>query len=84
MAAVVWQKKSGKVKRMLVKLDRRGNGSTTVPFNRRQTERIYVVAVNASTRFNCGAGDFTYSCKGTPRDDGAPFKLAFKVVTGRR
>ncbi len=53
MAAVVWQKKSGKVKRMLVKLNRKGNGSRTVPFNRKQTQRIYVVAVNASTRFNC-------------------------------
>lgn len=84
MAAVVWEKKSGKVERMLVKLNRKGNGSTTVPFNRKQTERIYVVAVNASTRYNCRAGDFTYSCRGTPRDDGAPFKLAFKVVTVRR
>ena len=27
MAAVVWQKKSGKVKRMLVKLNRKGNGA---------------------------------------------------------
>ena len=82
MAAVVWEKKSGKVERMLVKLNRKGNGSTTVPFNRQQTERIYVVAVNASTRYNCRAGDFTYSCKGTPRDDQAPFKLAFRVITG--
>lgn len=83
MAAVVWQKRSGKVKRMLVKLSRKGNGSTTVPFNRKQTRRVYVVAVNASTRFDCGSGDLTYSCKGTPRDDGAAFKLAFEVVTGR-
>ncbi len=84
MAAVVWQKKSGKVTRMLVNLNRKGNGSRTVPFNRKQTKRIYVVAVNASTRFNCGSADFTYSCKGTPRDDDTAFKLAFKVVTTRR
>lgn len=83
MAAVVWQKNSGKLERMLVRLDRNGNGSRTVPFNRKQTQRIYVVAVNASTRFDCGEGDLTYSCKGTPRDDGVAFKLAFKVVTGR-
>lgn len=84
MAAVVWQKPSGELKRMLVTLNRKGNGSRTVPFNRKQTKRIYVVAVNASTRFDCGAGDFTYSCKGRPRDDGVAFKLAFQVVTGRR
>lgn len=84
MAAVVWQKTSGQVKRMMIGLNRKGNGSRTVPFNRKQTQRIYVVAVNASTRFACGSGGFTYSCQGTPRDDGAAFKLAFKVVTGRR
>jgi len=84
MAAVVWHKKSGMVERLLVNLDGRGIGSLTVPFNRRQTERIHVVAVNASTRFNCGSGDFTYSCKGTPRDDGVAFKLAFTVINARR
>ncbi|MEJ7794922.1 MAG: MXAN_6640 family putative metalloprotease [Nocardioides sp.] len=84
MAAVVWHKKSGKIKRLLVKLNRQGDGALKVPFNRQQTKRIYVVAVNASTRFNCGASDFTYSCKGTPRDDGVTFKLTFKVVNSRR
>lgn len=84
MAAVVSQKKSGKVTRMLVKLNRIGIGSRTVPFNRRQTKRIYVVAVNASTRFDCGSGDFTYSCKGTPRDDGKAYKVKFTVVNARR
>ncbi len=84
MAAVVWQKKSGNVKRMLVKLNRKGNGARKVPFNRKQTKHIFIVVANASTRFNCGAGDFTYSCKGTPKDDDRAFTLQFKVVKGRR
>jgi len=84
MVAVVTHQKSGKVTRRLMRLDRRTKGSMKVPFNRKQTRRVYVVAVNASTRFNCGAGDFTYSCKGSPKDDGVPFTLAFRVVNGRR
>ena len=84
MAAVVWQKKSGNVKRMLVKLNRKGNGARKVPFNRKQTKHIFIVVANASTRFNCGAGDFTYSCRGTPEDNDRAFTLQFKVVTGRR
>ncbi len=79
-AAVVWQKKSGAVTRLPLRLNGRGNGSRTVPFNRKQTQRIVVVAVNASTRYHCGAGDFTYSCRGNPRDDGRAFGLRFKVV----
>lgn len=79
-AAVVWQKKSGAVKRLPVRLNGKGQGSRTVPFNRKQTQRIFVVAVNASTRYNCGAGDFTYSCRGNPRDDGRAFSMRFKVV----
>lgn len=84
MAAVVLQKKSGTVKRMLIKLSRTGVGARTVPFNRRQTKRVYVVAVNASTRFACRRGDFTYSCKGVPRDDRKTFAMTFKVINARR
>ena len=84
MLAVVRLAKSGKVSRRLVKLNRKSRGAVKVPFNRKQTKRIYVVAVNASTRFNCGAGDFTYSCKGSPKDDGLAFKLTFRVVKARR
>ncbi|MGZ5404150.1 MAG: MXAN_6640 family putative metalloprotease [Nocardioides sp.] len=84
MVAVVSLKKSGQVKRQLLRLNRRGKGALKVPFNRRQTKRVYVVAVNASTRFDCGAGDFTHSCQGRPKDDGAPFALTFKVVNSRR
>jgi hypothetical protein len=51
-----------------------------VPFNRKQTQRVFVVAVNASTRYRCGAADFTYSCKGDPLDDDRAFDLRFKVV----
>ena len=83
-AAVVWHRRSGEVKRMLVQLDRRGNGQRVVPFNRRQTRRVYVVVANASTRFRCG-GEYVvgYSCGGTPRDDSRRFEVSMRVVSRR-
>lgn len=83
MATLVWVKKSGDVKRIPVRLNRNGNGKRTVPFNRRQTRRIYTVLANVSTRFDCGAGDYTYSCRGTPRDDGKRFAVSFRVFSKR-
>jgi len=79
-ATVLLVKKSGAMKRIPVRLGARGRGRTTVPFNRVQTRRVVVVAVNASTRYRCGAGDFTYSCKGRPLDDDRAFSFRFRVV----
>jgi hypothetical protein len=79
-ATVVVLRRSGAVKRIPVRLGEEGRGTTTVPFNRKQTQRVFVVAVNASTRYRCGAADFTYSCKGDPLDDDRAFDLRFKVV----
>jgi hypothetical protein len=83
-AAVVWQKKSGAVERRLVRLNKQGKGRTVVPFNRRQTKRVFVVLANASTRFDCrGAYDVGYSCGGSARDDGRRFTLTMRVFAGR-
>ncbi|HEX6148286.1 MXAN_6640 family putative metalloprotease [Nocardioides sp.] len=83
MATVVWQQRSGKITKLPVRLNKRGKGSKVVPFNRRQTRRVWLVLSNASTRFDCRGNDVTYSCSGTPRDDNRAFRLRLRVVTRR-
>ena len=83
MATVVWQQRSGKVRNVPVRLNRRGKGSHVVPFNRRQTQRIWLVLSNASTRFDCRGNDVTYSCSGTPRDDRRAFTVSLRVIARR-
>lgn len=73
----------GDVVRTEVSLDKAGEGSATVPFNTRRTARLFAVAVNASTRFECGGHGTRYSCRGKPVDDRKLFKLRFKVVARR-
>ena len=83
VAAVVRQKPSGSVERTLVSLNRKGNGQLVVPFNRKQTGRVYVVVGNASTRFDC-RGPYTvgYSCGGTAKDDNLRFEVSFRTFAG--
>ena len=80
-AAIVRQQRSGGFERLSLRLNRSGAGSAVVPFNRRQTTHVWLVVSNASTRFDCRGGDFTYSCSGTPRDDNRRFKVTLKVIT---
>ncbi len=79
--AVVRQQRSGGFDRRSVRLNRDGVGSTVVPFNRRQTKRVWLVVSNASTRFDCRGNDVTYSCSGTPLDDNRRFKVRFRVIS---
>ena len=79
--AVVRQTSSGRFERRSIGLNRNGVGSTVLPFNRRQTKRVWLVVSNASTRFDCRGNDYTYSCSGRPRDDGRKFTVTFKVIT---
>ena len=80
MAAVVRVAKSGTITRKLVPLDKDGVGSAVVPFNLRQTERVHIVAVNGSTRFDC-AGRYVvrYSCGGKPKDDNRRFQVSART-----
>jgi hypothetical protein len=64
-----------------VRLGKAGDGSATVPFNTRQTARLFAVVVNASTRFDCGGHGARFSCRGKPLDDRKLFRLRFKVVS---
>jgi hypothetical protein len=84
MAALVWQQSSGDVKTLPIPLNPEGIGSKVVPFNRRQTQRVWLVLSSASTRFdNCGGKNHTYSCSGTPRDDDLPFAVDLRVISRR-
>jgi hypothetical protein len=71
----------GDLVRTEVPLGKAGDGSVTVPFNTRQAARLFAVAVNASTRFDCGGHGARYSCRGKPLDDRKLFRLRFKVVS---
>ncbi|MGH3347850.1 MAG: MXAN_6640 family putative metalloprotease, partial [Nocardioides sp.] len=83
MAMLVIQQHSGDIKKRPVALNRRGKGSEVVAFNRRQTRRVWLVVSNASTRFDCRGNDTTYSCSGTPRDDGRAFAVSLRVISRR-
>jgi hypothetical protein len=81
MVTVVLQRPSGTISYLPVALNDQGDGSRVVPFNRKQTARVWLVLSNASTRFeNCGK-NFTYSCGGTPLDDQRRFGLKLRVIT---
>jgi hypothetical protein len=71
---------SGTLRRVSVPLDGEGRGSRSVAFNRQQTQRLYVVAVNASSRYDCGGHGTRYSCRGKPLDDDRRYRLTFKVI----
>lgn len=83
MVTLVLQRRSGMLVDLPVRLNRRGQGSEVVPFNRRQTQRVWVVVSNASTRFDCRGNDVTYSCSGTPRDQNRRFHVGLRVITRR-
>ena len=79
-ATIVWQRDSGKVVTVPVVLNNGGRGQALVPFNRPQVHKLYVVLANASTRYDCSGSDPTYSCGGTPLDDGSGFQVDLAVL----
>lgn len=79
-ATVVWQKSSGKITKLPVRLNERGIGAKVVPFNRIQTKQVWLVLSNASTRFDCRGNNHTYSCSGTPRDQNRKFAVNLRVI----
>jgi len=81
-AYVLVHKKSGKVVRKPLPLDRDGDGTSTFRFNRRSVTKATVTLVNASTRFNCWEQQTTYSCQGVPKQDDRRF--AYTVTAFRR
>ncbi|QZY30141.1 MXAN_6640 family putative metalloprotease [Nocardioides coralli] len=80
-ATVVRRTASGALRRTSVALDGNGDGVVTVPFNRRQTSRVWVVVANTSTRFDCRGKYVTgYSCGGRSRDDDRRYAVTFRTT----
>lgn len=71
---------NGNVDHVRVRLDRTGFGHAVVPFSYQRVKQVYVVPTNASTRFDCAGNDPTYSCSGTPLDDGRNFAISLSTV----
>jgi hypothetical protein len=60
----------------ILRLSRRGNGSTSVSFSRRSAKAVELTLVNTSTRTTCWQDeDWVFSCAGDPKDDNLRQKL---------
>lgn len=79
-AYVLVHKRSGKIARKAVPLDRDGDGRITFRFNAGSVSQATVTLANASARFNCWEQETTYSCQGRPKDDDKRFGYALKVL----
>ncbi|WP_322936695.1 MXAN_6640 family putative metalloprotease [Nocardioides bizhenqiangii] len=75
---VIVYKKAGGLSTSLVRLDRNGGGSRTVPFSSQNIDHVDVLFVNTSTRFNCWE-DTVLSCQGKPKDDGLRSELTART-----
>jgi hypothetical protein len=73
-AIVVVHHDDGRMTLEPIVLDTRGEGSITIPFDRRVT----VTLANASVRYACWRGT-AYSCRGNARDDGQAFTYALRA-----
>jgi hypothetical protein len=78
-ATVLVHRTDGTVKKVRVRLDRRGNGATQVPFSAAAVSVVTVSLVNVSTRFRCGRKT-TLSCAGVSRDDKQKFTVRAKAA----
>lgn len=77
---IVVQRRNGDVDHVTMHLGRRGRAHEVVPFSYRKVTQVYVVMTNASTRFDCSGSDPTYSCSGTPLDDGKRFAVSLRTI----
>ena len=81
-AFVIVHKKSGKLERKAIELDREGDGARVFRFSNRSVSKLTVTLANASTRFDCWKQQLVYTCQGSPKDDGKRF--AWKARAFRR
>lgn len=82
-AAYLVVKRKKAIVRTPIGLSRKGNGSKTISFNGKQVAWAKVVAVNASTRFNCWERQL-WSCQGKPRDNNMKFQVQVTAVKGKK
>ena len=78
-ATVLVHRTDGTVKKVRVRLDRRGNGAIQVPFSAAAVSAVTVSLANVSTRFRCGRKT-TLSCAGVSRDDKQKFTVRAKAA----
>jgi hypothetical protein len=78
-ATVLLHQADGTVGRKRVRLDRRGNGSVTVPFGATRVGTVTVSLANVSTRFRCGRKTML-ACAGESRDDNRKFTVRVAAV----
>ncbi|WP_157559788.1 MXAN_6640 family putative metalloprotease [Nocardioides sp. Soil777] len=78
-ATAVVHKLDGTAKTMRVRLDRRGKGVSTVPFNAATVAAVTVSVANVSTRYRCGRKT-SLACAGESRDDDRKFTVHTTAV----
>jgi hypothetical protein len=83
VATVLVHRTDGRVAKVRVRLDRRGNGATRVPFGAATVGTVTVSMANVSTRFLCGRKT-SLSCAGVARDDKQRFVVRTKAVKKAR
>ncbi|WP_168929622.1 MXAN_6640 family putative metalloprotease [Nocardioides sp. GY 10127] len=66
---VVVRRTDGTMASHVVTADADGLATLTVPFDSAEVSKVSVTLVNGSTRYRCETGA-SYSCDGSPRDDG--------------
>ncbi len=86
VAHVVTQLKNGRVTTKALKFRKRGWSSTTLGFSAKKVRLSEVVVANASRRTSCWTfptdsvgNPIDLACYGTPKDDGARFKIVGSV-----
>jgi len=80
MAVVTSYPSSGQVAYRFIKLDKYGDGATTVPFTYAGVQAVEVTLVNASDRFSPCWVNSPFSCGGAPKDDGLAQKVNVTAV----
>ncbi|WP_139981467.1 MXAN_6640 family putative metalloprotease [Nocardioides litoris] len=81
-AAITTTTRSGQVSTMYLKAGKAGRATRTVPFSGRRVRSVEVTLVNGSGRFRCYTSNRlpSYSCSGTPLDDGRQVSLRATAV----
>jgi hypothetical protein len=82
-ATVLVHRTDGRVEPVRVRLDRRGRGSTTVPFSAATVGTVTVSFANVSTRYRCGRKT-VLACAGDARDDNRKFVVHAEAVKRSR
>ena len=82
-AVITSYAQNGRITTQMARLNKRGDGRTTVRFGRAKIRYVEVTLVNAGTRYKCWQGavrGVEYACSGISRDNRLPMKYRFQVI----